>query len=126
MFSPPSALAASSYLPWRAGCAICAPAGIIDDDLRRAAAEHRGELLALLTWDAVAADRERNKVLSIIDGTLSLPWLSPAQRGVLAAMNAVVEMYHASRDPLLFGTPAWIETHISRWRSAHENAIRGR
>ena len=103
-------------------CATARPAGVIDDALRRDAAEHRGELLALLSGDA---DKELCHAVAVIDGALSLPWLSQEQRGVLAAMQAVVEMYDARRDPLLFGSSAWIEAHVERWRAAHEE-IRSR
>jgi hypothetical protein len=64
-----------------------------------------------LRWGA-----ELRQAVAAIDAARSLPWLSPGQRGLLAAMQAVVEMYHDKRDPLLFGSADWIRSHVARWR----------
>src|SRR5690349_1162465 len=73
------------------------PSGALDDDLRRAAAEHQSELLALLTWDAAAADAELRQALAVIDAALAETWLSAAQRNVVGAFKVQVETYHACR-----------------------------
>ena len=101
-----------------------APAGVIDDDLRRGAAEHRGELLALVSWDKQQADAELRQALAIIDSASAATWLSTAQRNLLAVFKMLVEEYHTQRNRELFGSPAWIEAHFGRWYTEHQEAIR--
>jgi hypothetical protein len=62
---------------------------------------------------APGAEGELRAALATIAAT---PWPSPPQRKVLAVFRRLVEAYHASGDPLLFGAAAWIEAHIKRWR----------
>ena len=85
-------------------------------------AERRAELIRLLTGDT--ADGELRQAIKVIDTTGSATWLSPGQRGVLAAMKAVVQMYYRDHDPQLFGAVNWIEAHVERWRAEHDQKIR--
>jgi hypothetical protein len=106
-----------------------APAGVLDNDLRRAAADHRAELLALLgapsspAWDDAAAGAELRQALAVLDAALPTAWLSTAQRNLLGIFRRQVGDYHARRDPQLFGAPAWIEAHVGHWRAEHEGTI---
>ena len=97
--------------------------GVYTQELRQAVAEQRAELLTLLTGSSGVADRELRQVLQVLDTAASASRLSPGQRGVLAAMRAVVERYHRDRDVLLFGAVNWIEAHVGRWRAEHDQQL---
>jgi hypothetical protein len=101
-----------------------APAGALDADLRRSAAERRAELEALLSrpaangWDTAAADCELRKSFAFIDATLAGLWPTQAQRNLLAVFRQQVDDYHTRNNPLLFGAADWIRAHVERWRNA--------
>jgi hypothetical protein len=103
-----------------------APAGALDAPLRRAAVEHRAELLAHLgapprsEWNAEAAAAELRQALAVIDRAMSATWLRPAHHNLLCVFRQQVSDYHARHDLQLFGFSAWIEAHVGRWRAEHE------
>ena len=53
-----------------------------------------------------------SKAIAVIDEALSATWLTQPQRNVLAIFREQVSDYHAQRNPLLFGSDAWIGQHV--------------
>jgi hypothetical protein len=102
------------------------PPGALDAPLRRAAAEHRTELLAHLgapprsEWNAEAAAAELRQALAVINRSMSATWLRSVHYNLLRVIRQQVSDYHALHNPQLFGFPAWIEAHVGRWRAEHE------
>jgi hypothetical protein len=102
------------------------PVGALSDDLRRAAAEYRAELLALVgapmspPWDVAAADAELRQTLATIGAALAANWLSSAQRNLLTVFRQQGSDYFARHNPNLFGFGVWVETQLKRWQSEHD------
>jgi hypothetical protein len=110
------------------------PAGALDAPLRRAAAEHRAQILALLgspplgpsAWDEEAAKAELCQALAVIDRALLATWLRPAHCNLLSIFRIQGSGYHARHDPHLFGFLAWVEAHVGRWKAEHNSGGRNR
>jgi hypothetical protein len=73
-----------------------------------------------------ADDKELRQANAVIDAALAASWPSTGQRNLLAVFRQQVCKYHAQRNPLLFGSDAWIQRHVNRWLAAHAEAIRKR
>src|SRR5690242_9315275 len=82
--------------------------GVLDETTRRAVADCRTELLAVLESEQTGA-AEFQRAQAALDAALSASWLTPAQRRVVETFRVVVAGWHERRDPLLFGAAAWVE-----------------